>query len=696
MILLSAVAAAQKPTKPAQSSGTPADGGNVVIDNSPKNKLFFPYGVQSFEKKEKIKIGSEVSVLPGWSFGNNPTMVDAIVTEHPHGASRPGTDSRRWLHIEDLGNGMTEGFTSPILTAPRPWDYSWSFALLVDVAPASDIEAPAYAVQHLTNIDYQDAYGVRLTPTGAELFVTDVWGTTLTSPLFLFSGATDVGQWIDVRLVASLQKRTLTAYVNGDEVTVIRTQPPATTDLTKNRFTYHGGGFGNPSSMLLDDVGVAFLGGGVCTETLSLGFETEDDEELVLVNGQDISTAPEFGNRVDINALAGPNRGAAIFDSDSAGPNDPSQDPDLLVNQGNVLILQNDSGSNPPAVAGIYPRPNDDEHGGAIQFDFHRWLEPLSIDLIDIDLPNQGASIVLTDFFGNTRTYTVPSNWTGDIDQSEPGVGTLDLTDPSPQAGFGSIATAVDVGAYDPLSVVQMVVNFSGSGALDNFEANIECILLAFEVEDDANPGFSGTPMTDGQDLSTPPEFGVEVALSDAGPNDGAAIFESTPGGNNDQLGKPDRDLCVGLGNVLILQNNLAATQTNPGFYDLPNDDTQGGDLIFNYPDTVRINRVDLIDVDEEESFGVTVVLTDNLGNTRQYDVPFGWTEDRLNDGPPGFRTLDLSTLAPQPGYDPPGPPPAQNATGFDTGPFDPNDVVQMVISLGGSQAVDNICFCPQ
>lgn len=667
--------------------GTGSASTTVSVDMSPKNKLRFPYGVQSFEKKENIRLGNDLSVLPGWHFQTTPSMVDAIITENPNGFTRPGSLSRRWLDIEDLGGGATEGFTTPTIQAPSPWNYAWSFAFLVGAPPATGSEGPALAIQHFTNAGFQDAWGVRLTDTGAELFVNGSWGTAQVAELFQYAGATDVGTWIDVRVVASLQKDRLEAFVNGNLVASLRTRNPATTDVTKLRFAYHGGGAGNSTWMQLDDVGVAFLGP-VCEESLNLTFTTEDDPSLLLVNGQDISTPPEFGNKVAING-SGPNRGAAIFDSSNPGPNNPGQDLDLLVNQGNVLILQNDAATNPPAVGGIFPRPNDDENGGTLQFDFVRPLKALSIDLIDIDLPNQGVTLTLTDFSALTRTYTVPSDWTGDLTLAQPGVGTLDLTTLAPQPGFASIATAVEDPGFDENAAVAMTIELSGSGAVDNFNALIPCVLLDFTNQDDKTPIFPGTPLVNGQDISTPPEFGVEVAITSAGPNAGSAIFDSTPGGPNDGVGKPDKDLLVGLGNILCLQNNLAAAQSVAGIFNVPNDDTEGGTVFFDFPGEVRVNMIDLIDVDEEESIGVTVTLLDSGGKTRTYTAPPSWTEDLLNDGPPGFRTLDLSTLAPQPGF-------AASATGVEMAGFNPNKVIKMTVDLGGAQDIDNICFCPQ
>jgi hypothetical protein len=685
LILLTAGAAAQN-SKSAQSSGRTGQATGVV-DLTPKNKLVFPYGVQTFERKENLHLGNELSVLPGWNFAGTPSMVDAVVTESPSGSSRPGTNSKRWLSVEDLGGGQSEGFRSPTVQAPAPWNYAWSLSFQITTPPAAGVAGPELAVQHWSNGAFADAYGLRMGASGVELYVTDVWNTLESVELFQYTGATSIGQWVDVRVVASLQKDTLTAFVNGSEVAMLRVRQPATTDVTKQRFAYKSGDVGNAVSFMLDDVGVAFLGG-VCEESLLLDFTTEDDTSLALVNGQDISTPPEFGNKLAIGG-SGPNRGAAIFDSSNPGPNNPSQDLDLLVNQGNVLILQNDAATNPPAVAGIFPRPNDDEDGGTLQFDFERPLKPLSIDLIDIDAPNQGVTLTLTDFSALTRTYTVPSDWTGDITLLQPGVGTLDLQSLLPQPGFASVATAVEDPGFDPNAVLAMTIELGGSGAVDNFAALIPCVLLTFDTEDDTTPVFAGTPLTNGQDISTPPEFGVEVAITDAGPNAGAAIFESTPGGLNDGFGAPDKDLLVGLGNILILQNDLAATQTIPGFFNVPNDDTNGGTIFFDFPGEVHINKIDLIDVDEEEAVGVTVTLLDSNGKTRAYVAPPSWTEDRLNDGPPAFRTLDLTTLAPQPGF-------LAVATGSEMAGFDPEKVIKMTVDLGGAQAMDNICFCPQ
>jgi hypothetical protein len=294
--------------------------------------------------------------------------------------------------------------------------------------------------------------------------------------------------------------------------------------------------------------------------------------------------------------------------------------------------------------------------------------------------------VTLTDFGNLTRVYSVPQDWTGDITESEPGVGTLDLQSLLAQPGFNSTATVVEDLGFLPNAVIAITVENGGSGGLDNLNVVIPCVDITYDTEDDGTPISPATPLANGQDLTTPPEFGIEFTLSAAGANAGAAIFDSTPGGPNDP--GPDNDLLVGLGNILILQNDLFATQSVAGFFDTPNDDTNGGTVVYDFPGPVTCHRLDLIDVDEEEVTGVTVTLLDSGAKTRVFDVPPSWTEDRLNDGPPAFRTLDLESLAPQPGF-------AATATATEDVGFDEDDVVQMTVSFGGAQAKDNFCFCP-
>jgi hypothetical protein len=234
-------------------------------------------------------------------------------------------------------------------------------------------------------------------------------------------------------------------------------------------------------------------------ETFAIDFETEDDFATALVNGQDLSTPPEFGNLFSLSTVPAPpggqvHYGAAIFDSDSAGPNAASSDQDLLVDQGNVVILQENPGQ---VVPGIFALPDDSAGGGKFVFEFTGFefiekVEPLAIDLVDIDggVPRP-TRVVLTDVLGHTRSYLVPAGWTRDIaNEGPPGVGTLDLTTLAPQPGFAATATSSETLGYIPGEVVRLEVELGGSGALDN---------LVFRREADPSATSGATPAGPGR-----------------------------------------------------------------------------------------------------------------------------------------------------------------------------------------------------
>lgn len=196
---------------------------------------------------------------------------------------------------------------------------------------------------------------------------------------------------------------------------------------------------------------------------LELGFESEDDFLTPLANGQHLDA--EFGRLVTLTCT-GPNAGLGIFDSTPGGPNDPSQDPDLLVNTGNLLVLQTEN--YPPDANDVFPRPNDDEDGGTITFAFAAPVEARSVRLVDLDAGDGAATLTLTDFAGRRRSFTLPRNWTGDLVLGQPGQRVLDLTTLAPQPGFGSTASAVDEPGFEAGFVVRIDLLLDGSGALDD------------------------------------------------------------------------------------------------------------------------------------------------------------------------------------------------------------------------------------
>ena len=165
----------------------------------------------------------------------------------------------------------------------------------------------------------------------------------------------------------------------------------------------------------------------------------------------------------------------------------------------------------------------------------------------------------------------------------------------------------------------------------------------------------------------------------------GLTLFDSTGGPANG-----DPDLLVGLGNVLILQNNALGTTTVPGIYDTPNDDAQGGEILFAFSSASVLTSIDLIDINGGGA--VTLTLTDSSGDERIYSVPDDWTGDIVDDGPPGYGTLDLTTLANQAGVGPGNP----DATATEDAGFDANDVVGLSVVFNGSAALDNLVFVPE
>lgn len=235
---------------------------------------------------------------------------------------------------------------------------------------------------------------------------------------------------------------------------------------------------------------LALLSSGLLVATTAgaqtvIDFETEDDFTTPLVNGQIVDPAfdpasPEFGNLFTLTTTTNGHIGATIFDSDPLGPNQFGGDPDLLIDQGNLLILQNTSLTNQfndPTYGLLYTEPDDEAgvtFGAGILFSFLNPVEMLSLDLIDAN-GGYGADVTLTDGLGNTRLYVVPEMWTEDAFscvQPCNGFDTLDLTSLSPQLGEGGFSTTVVEGAgFDAADVLFLTVTYTGSsssGGIDN------------------------------------------------------------------------------------------------------------------------------------------------------------------------------------------------------------------------------------
>jgi hypothetical protein len=204
---------------------------------------------------------------------------------------------------------------------------------------------------------------------------------------------------------------------------------------------------------------------------------------------------------------------------------------------------------------------------------------------------------------------------------------------------------------------------------------------LDFSTDDEGNPMPHGAKVDtefDGGSL-----FPVTItSYVHASGQSTAAILNSTTG-----PAAVDPDLLVGKGNILILQNDVNLSECPPasGVYCSHNDDEDGGRLSFAFNVPVTPSSIVLIDIDgDPTSF---VILVDTNGKKRTYTVPHHWTGDQIEDGPPGWKLLDLTTLANQPGF-------LTTATASEEAGFVASAVVRIDVLLGGSGAVDDLTWC--
>jgi PEP-CTERM motif len=207
---------------------------------------------------------------------------------------------------------------------------------------------------------------------------------------------------------------------------------------------------------------------GVSAEIVT--FDLADDFVTPLTNGQIVESPAAFGAVFNITS-SGSNLGAAIFNSDPAGPNAASADIDLLVGMSNVLILQ-ESDLPGQSTPGFFDSPNDDRNGGTLNFDFSpaNFAVGLnSIDVIDVDNGNS-MMFTLTDSAGRIRTVDVPFNFTGDMSDGDPGSATIDFaagTQESPNVS-GLFTLVLTEAGFNLGDIASLTVDIRGSGALDN------------------------------------------------------------------------------------------------------------------------------------------------------------------------------------------------------------------------------------
>lgn len=213
----------------------------------------------------------------------------------------------------------------------------------------------------------------------------------------------------------------------------------------------------------------------------------------------------------------------------------------------------------------------------------------------------------------------------------------------------------------------------------------VDCFLLDFGTDDNGSTMEHGA-MVDLEYDCNGSLFPIAISgsVNTSGQNT-LAIFNSTTGPTG-----TDPDLLVGKGNILILQSetNLSQCPPNSGTFCSHNDDGDGGTITFMFCVPASPASIVLIDQDLTNVVGGSVVLTDGNGKTRTYSVPRNWTGDQVEDFPElGWKVLDLTTLANQPGF-------AAPATASEEAGFDPNLVVFMTVTFSGSGGIDDLRWC--
>ncbi len=198
----------------------------------------------------------------------------------------------------------------------------------------------------------------------------------------------------------------------------------------------------------------AILASIVCTAS-AFGQTTIDFDTVAgggpLDNGQAINDTVILPDVVFSFVASDDHLEAAIFDSTPDGPNQDSLDWDLLVDTGNVLILQNEDYPE-QSIGEIYDTPNDSALGGTltVRFMHEGGVRALNIRVIDID-EDEKMTFIMTDTDGNTLQTETDLGLTGNGGQA--------LFD------FPGVELGDD---FDPNHVVAIDIVLDGSGAVDD------------------------------------------------------------------------------------------------------------------------------------------------------------------------------------------------------------------------------------
>ncbi len=364
----------------------------------------------------------------------------------------------------------------------------------------------------------------------------------------------------------------------------------------------------------------------------------------------------------------------------SSHPRCPGATPAVLLAHVAVVLAACDGGASSTTVPGHDQPLRSSRIGNLVWYDKDRdgVQDPLEPGIPDV-------AVALFDTLGNsglTRTDAAGRYQFEDLPEGEYFVVLVTPTLPKLAIPAPCNATGDDTLDNDCSPAMVVLPDGETDDATVDFGLTADFVAIGFETEDDLT-----TPLVNGQDLSLADEFGRMLGIEGfAGGGASAAIFDSDPNGPN--AGSADPDLLVDRGNLLILQDD--PRQTIPGVYDAPGDDARGGILRVVFPGSgAAVRSIDLVDVAWDDGQDVFVATRDVQGHCRNFVVRRGWTEDITVDGPPGHRTLDLTSFEMQDGY-------RTNAFPWSSHPdFDENAVRHLYVQFIGSGALDDIVFAP-
>ncbi len=253
--------------------------------------------------------------------------------------------------------------------------------------------------------------------------------------------------------------------------------------------------------------------------------------------GLTITAIPNSGGRPD----------ALIYNTDGNW----TEDPDLNSNAGNVIIINENPNNNDGDGTG----PDDNANGGTLRFLFDDPVTVVSFVAVDVDEP--GAVANAYDGAGNLITSVV-----------------------IPAGADGSVQTIT----VNAAGVKRFDIIYRDSGG---FRLNLECASPGCEQDLSA---FAHGEIVTGAEIAP----GVTVTGTSNRPSrfpNAVAIF------NSNVTGSLDPDLEAGIGNILILPENLTDNNGN-GNIDNPSDASDGGTMTFTFDRDRTVHSITLVDND--------------------------------------------------------------------------------------------------